>query len=357
MPNSDWKRTVRQLGLGAESAIDRLKTNLDRFFGGDAPITIQVYQAFGTAQSVRVFGRVLKCQPVSTAEVKTMWTNLHAAYRRFETDEIPHIPVRLSAGTLEVFSTTDEEGYFLFELDAAQIMEGVEMVQLSATAGEIKASVDAQIELISSQATFGIVSDIDDTIVITQATSLRRMIQLTLLESARTRVAFSGVSDFYKRLQGECNPFFYVSSSPWNLYQFLIDFMNLNKIPTGAMFLRDFGLDQDKFMAGTHKMHKVGAIEQILDLTGELPLVLVGDSGQRDPEVYADIARRYPKRIRSVYIRDVTGANRDRNIQILIDELHLLGIDMLLVPDTRAAVVHASANGLIEEDESNSLTT
>ena len=110
-------------------------------------------------------------------------------------------------------------------------------------------------------------------------------------------------------------------------------------------------------MAGTHKMHKVGAIEQILDLTGELPLVLVGDSGQRDPEVYADIARRYPKRIRSVYIRDVTGANRDRNIQILIDELHLLGIDMLLVPDTRAAVVHASANGLIEEDESNSLTT
>jgi phosphatidate phosphatase APP1 len=175
------------------------------------------------------------------------------------------------------------------------------------------------------------------------------MIKLTLLESSRTRVAFEGVSAFYRALEGRSNPFFYVSSSPWNLHQFLIEFMELHCIPTGAMYLRDFGLDETKLIAGAHKTHKLDAIERILNFTGSLKFILAGDSGQRDPEVYAEVVRRHPKRILAIYIRDVSDVARDGEVQLLIEEVNSFGIDMLLVPDTRAAARHAAEQGYIDE--------
>ena len=115
---------------------------------------------------------------------------------------------------------------------------------------------------------------------------------------------------FYQALQlGDTgkvfNPIFYVSSSPWNLYDLLTDFMDVHAIPTGPLFLQDFGLDRDKFISADHDEHKITHIERLLDLYPKLPFILIGDSGQADPEIYSTILEKYPTRILAIYIRDI----------------------------------------------------
>ncbi len=174
------------------------------------------------------------------------------------------------------------------------------------------------------------------------------MMRLTLLESATTRVAFDGVAEFYQALHEGGNPFFYVSSSPWNLYEFLTDFMRLNQIVPGPLMLRDFGIDETKFIAGSHQQHKLEQIRSVIDLYPTLPFILCGDSGQDDPEIYATITDEYSDQIRAIYIRDVSDRWRNASIQLLIEHLKMKNVDMLLVPDTLAAATHALAQGFIQ---------
>ena len=207
----------------------------------------------------------------------------------------------------------------------------------------------AEVILPGADARFGVISDIDDTLLVTQATSLLKMMRLTLLESSESRVAFPGVAAFYEALHDGTNPFFYVSSSPWNLHEFLQDFMRLKGIVSGPLLLRDFGLDENKLVAGPHLEHKLAQIRRVMDRFPTLPFVLVGDSGQRDPEVYDRIVEAYPGRVLAVYIRDVSDGVRDRAVQDIAARLAGQDVDMLLVPDTLAAARHAASRGWLDE--------
>ena len=126
------------------------------------------------------------------------------------------------------------------------------------------------------------------------------------------------------------------------------DFMALKGIVAGPMLLRDFGLDESKLVAGPHLGHKLRAIRSVLDRNPDLPFLLIGDSGQHDPEVYRTVVAEYPGRIRAVYIRDVSEAARDRVVDEIADTLAESDVDLLLVPDTLAAAHHAAKHGWIE---------
>src|SRR5690606_32076573 len=139
----------------------------------------------------------------------------------------------------------------------------------------------------------------------------------TLFNNAHTRLPFAGVSEFYRALQSgrngkRNNPFFYVSSSPWNLYDLLIDFLDLNNIPEGPLLLRDFGLDHNKAGSSDHMGHKFKEIENILTTYPHLNFILIGDSGQDDPVIYKEVVKKYPNRILVIYIRDVQLSDRQQ---------------------------------------------
>ena len=211
----------------------------------------------------------------------------------------------------------------------------------------------ARVRIASNRAKIGIISDVDDTILQTFATNLIKVAQLTFMQNAKMRLAFPGVASFYQALQAgvdgrQDNPIFYVSSSPWNLYDLLTEFMALHDIPAGPLCLRDLGIDADKFITTGHGSHKVEHIEQILDTYPDLSFVLIGDSGQKDPEVYAKIARRYPERILAIYIRDVTKEARDMEVVGISAELTT---PMLLTPTTEEAAKHAATLGLISDTQ------
>jgi phosphatidate phosphatase APP1 len=202
---------------------------------------------------------------------------------------------------------------------------------------------------------FGIISDVDDTVVRTGATDPLTMARIVVLNNPHTRLPFEGVAAFYQALRkgpdGEgYNPLFYVSSSPWNLYDLLIDFMNINGIPLGPLFLRDVGLEPDHLIKTGHHEHKLKQIRTILDTHPDLKFLLIGDSGQEDPEIYREVVRAYPGRILGIYIRDVTLEERASAIGLLIKDLQQSKVELVLAADTVAAATHAAERGYIRTD-------
>jgi phosphatidate phosphatase APP1 len=151
------------------------------------------------------------------------------------------------------------------------------------------------------------------------------------------------VAAFYRALHAGRNPLFYVSKSPWNLYAPLVEFFRLQGLPPGPLLLRDFGWR----MRGNHKTE---AIEGILRTYPQLPFVLIGDSGEEDPEIYSEIVQRFPRRIRVVYIRSVD-ANRIAAVQELIEKLAPSGAQLVLAPDSEFAAAHAAGEGLIQASD------
>src|SRR5690606_15740831 len=120
-------------------------------------------------------------------------------------------------------------------------------------------------------------------------------------------------------------------------------------IPPGPLFLRDFGLNRDYLLAAGHRRHKRAQIEKLLETYPDLPFILIGDSGQRDPEIYAQVVRDFPGRVAAVYIRDVgLEIGKVRTLEFArLSAQH--GVEMVLVADTEAAAIHAAEHGFIEE--------
>ena len=126
----------------------------------------------------------------------------------------------------------------------------------------------------------------------------------------------------------------------------LEDFLNVHGVPPGPLFLKDWS----PTVLGKHKDYKTGVIRRLLQAYGEMPFVLIGDSGEEDPEIYLQAVREHPGRILAVYIRDVTSGGRDAEVAKIAEEARKLGTDMVAVPDTAAAAEHASSVGLIAPD-------
>jgi phosphatidate phosphatase APP1 len=313
------------------------------------PHIVLPYLGFGTAARLTVCGRVLEDEgfrPARSAD--RAWRNLVAMYKRFESDEVPGARVRARHGAAVAEAVADREGYFTVELDAAPGEGGWREVELELIAPRAGATATGKVLVPAASARFGVISDIDDTVVQSHVTAKLRMVVALALSNARTRKPFEGVAAFYRALQagagGEGNPVFYVSKSPWNLYVPLIDFLQAQEIPLGPLLLRDFGMH----LARSRGDHKARSIDRILETYPALPFVLIGDSGEHDPEIYAAVVRRWPGRVRAIYIRSV---NREparlAAIDRLIEEVRPTGCQLVLATDSEFAAAHAAGEGLI----------
>jgi len=347
-----------------ETRIDNLRARLRvRLDIKPGAAVIVPYRGFGDARRLTLSGRVLTYRraPVlsDARDETTLWENLVAAYRRFETDELPGALVWATYGALVAETVTDEEGYFHFELqpeqltDPGAIWQSVDLAHPPPHgAAYAPARAAGQVLIPPPSSGFGVISDIDDTILQSGAIRPVELLRNTLLRSARQRLPFAGVAEFYQALaagqSGRAgNPIFYVSSSPWNLYDLLVDFMEINDIPAGPLLLRDIGIETDRFITSSHHDHKSAQIARILDAYPNLDFVLLGDSGQHDPEIYAQMVSAYPRRIRAVYIRHVASQARGAAIEDLARRVQAEGVDLLLADDSAAAAQHAAQIGLI----------
>jgi phosphatidate phosphatase APP1 len=356
---SKLRKHFTNLSGKLEAGYDELAFALRKRLNANDPLQIVTYRSYGTLHNMYVKGRVLKDKNIRKAEGKdTLWNNLVVMYKRFESDEVPNATLQVEFQGKGHTVISDKEGYFTstFSAEKALVWEDMwhEMnVELVAAPYSFKAGIvnTASVLVPPPDAEYGIISDIDDTVVETSATNLLAMARNTFFHNAHSRLPFAGVSEFYKSLQlgrngKRNNPFFYVSSSPWNLYDLLIDFLDINDIPEGPLLLRDFGLDKNK-EASSHMGHKYKEIKNILLTYPHLNFVLIGDSGQEDPKIYKEIVSNFPGRILAIYIRDVQLRDREKIAIEVSKALSGDKVEMVIVDNTVEAAVHAAKTGLI----------
>jgi phosphatidate phosphatase APP1 len=353
-----WKKKLVNLVIKMDGLADEWAGHLKHRLGSNHPVQIVPYRTYGTPERVYIKGRVLEDKKIAAAKTSdTLFTNLLNMYRRFESDEIPGATIQLLLPGETLKTTTDKEGYFLFNVTPAaplvteELYLNIPLQLISTPFSFTPVGANAEIMIPPADAEYGIISDIDDTIIRTGAGNILAMGKAVLLGNALTRLPFAGVAEFYKAMQlgrngKRNNPFFYVSSSPWNLYDLLTDFMDHNNIPAGPLLLRDFGMNES-FLSGGSPAHKLKEISQVLDTYPHLNFVLAGDSGEKDPPIYHEVVKRYPGRIICIYIHDVAPGKKQQIAKDIAAELKKEGVEMILTEHSAEAAKHAASIGLI----------
>ncbi|MDR6238351.1 App1 family protein [Aureibacter tunicatorum] len=149
-----------------------------------------------------------------------------------------------------------------------------------------------------------IISDIDDTILKSYSTKILRKVFLQLTKNAFSRKPVKNISKIYKKWEVEqSKAFFYVSSSEWNLYDFLLDFSSINNFPKGVYLLKTLKKLSDLLRSGygSH-MHKYDKIEFLIEKFPKKRFVLIGDNTQHDPLIFFQALINHPKKIDAVFI-------------------------------------------------------
>ncbi|MFN2507759.1 MAG: App1 family protein [Chthoniobacterales bacterium] len=318
---------------------------------------ICAYRGYATRSEVVLSGRVLRNEsPGELRDGESLWRNLLNTYHRFETDEVPHASVVVRFEKQDHVVETDDEGYYHLELPRSERSEETWVAaEARCRIGGEQLSATHDIIAPTSDTEFGVISDLDDTVIETNITSFLTAAKLTFIGNAKTRKPLKGVAALYASLASgragrQVNPIFYVSSSPWNLYDLLCDFMELNEIPKGPIFLRDYEINPKKLIKMRAHRQKLEQTLKLLAHFPELPFVLIGDSGQHDAALYAEAAKLHPDRIKAIYIRDIdpaTATSRDDDVREHIKTAAQQGVPMLLAPDSQAMARHAAELGLI----------
>ncbi|MEB3357266.1 MAG: phosphatase domain-containing protein, partial [Synechococcales bacterium] len=329
--NEEWIRAFSDFTGTINDWIDNVRGYLAAALGIEDPIKILPYRGYGSPGSITVKGRVLKDEGVKLREENApLWENLWNMFKRFATDEVEGARIQAELGDVSQEAVTDKEGFFEAELrwspgpDSTHLWFPVKLNLLHPDKGDMEEDPvinQSEVMVVRETASFGVISDIDDTIVHTAATDLLKMIQIAYLGNARSRRPFPGVAEFYRALQGgkstaDNNPIFYVSSSAWNMYDVFEAFMDLNHIPKGPILLRDAELALDNLLLFEHETHKLQMIQPIFERFPNLPFLLIGDSGQKDAEIYRQLAKQYPGRIWAILIRDVLPNDAERQQQL-----------------------------------------
>jgi len=346
------KRIIKNLAGKVAKAFD----NIDDLFDSDDPLMIMPYRGYANDDRFFLKGRVLENEGIFNKAGQSDLKNLIDSYKRFETDEVPFAKVRLSVHGQVYTSTTDDEGYFIFDEKWSSPIALTEhrwssaKLELVDIKNEHDALITAKGEIYypSKNADYGVISDVDDTILQTHVTSLFRlkMLYATMLQSGHERLPMEGIIDLYNKfVKGDNglreNPIFYVSSSPWNLYDLITQFIALQKLPKGPVILRDYGINP----SGSFSGHKIDSISHIIEMYPEMPFLMLGDTGGKDTDYYIELANKFEGRIPIIYMRQTRDTKNARRIAELIEKNS--NVNVVLVHTTQEMEDHARANKII----------
>lgn len=236
--------------------------------------------------------------------------NIRQAYLRYTPQVKPMAAIQVRYNGQVEQTTADERGFFRECLSVGEKLEpGWHSYQY-----RFPDRIGWQTSefYVASEEKTGVISDIDDTVLISHSTKAFRKFFLILLRNAFTRDPFPFMKRWFEDLKsyndGQApSDYFYVSDSEWNLYDFLVDFFQIHGIPKGVFLLKELrkGISELLFGRSVKPTSKLERIRFLFDFYDRKPFILVGDSGQKDMEVYARVVEGYPDRVKAVMIRDL----------------------------------------------------
>ena len=348
---------------GVESSLTQRRREQKMKSGAFRGMHVIVYRGFVADDVAKVRVRVLEAPELPGDSRIPYWEVAQSNLQRHAALRIVGAEVELRIGKHSATEVTDSHGFANFSLPVPNLRLGwhdAHAVTTPIEDGE-SASGTGRVVKPSLKAPFLVVSDIDDTILLTGLTEGVAMVARTVLHEADQRTAIPGMASLYSGLMrgipsrsGNRKPeptFFYVSTGSWSFYPTLQEFIQLRGFPQGPMFLTDWG-PTERYLRRSGAEHKRTAIRRLFEAYPGMQFVLVGDSGQRDPLTYEEMAREYPGRVALILIRQVGDDDDDRNAELRSHATSLRGEDipLHLVPDATRAAELAHERGLCDEE-------
>ena len=334
-----------------------LKARLMNWLGLTNEVTIKVYHGYGYANQFVIYGHVFKLSPKPRKKYrKSFLRNTWALLRLFMVHPYPRIQLQLHWKNETYYSKTDSDGFFKFDWkDDSTLQKGWSEVTIKAKINGVGIAESKGHLYIPYTTQYGFISDIDDTFLISHSSNLRKRLFVLFTQNARTRKPFEGVVRHYQLLaqsntgDDAPNPFFFVSSSEWNLYEYILEFTKVNEIPKGIFLLNQLKRFSQLLKTGqNHHRTKFTRIARILESYPNQRFILLGDSSQQDPYIYEAIVSHFPKRIHAVYIRDVYAKNKDKAADVL-SKIESQGVPCCFFQHSSEAILHSKKIGLIAE--------
>jgi len=274
---------------------------------------------------------------------------------------------------------TDKEGFahFEVELDNHGLSDQPlwDVVSLCWTGDGQDQRIDGYVLAPGRKTRLAVISDIDDTIIETGITGSFRAIirnwKRVLAEMPDERLHIPGADVFYGALGGGAalpkggghgeaipaatkRPFFYVSSSPWNLFSYLVAFQQGQGLPLGPIMLRDWGFNRATLGSSSHGKHKRAAIDRILQTYPETRFALIGDDTQGDLTAYSAIVADNPGRIAAVFIRTV-GEAFSAGEEAAKAVIEASGVPLWLGSDFATGQEFLRSTGLASDDDATQI--
>lgn len=296
------------------------------------PVRLQPYFGYRSRDRLVLAARALRAPKPgfeSRGRLRAIRTMLAQFNSREEAGVEVALEIEVAGRIVRHDAETDREGFVRFDLALDPPFDLPpnpvwEMVALHWVNRDGPQCIEAHVLAPGTDSRLAVISDIDDTIIETGITggvrAIARNWRRLLAELPDERIAVPGADAFYgslgggpvpapgerrpdNRIPATHRPFFYVSSSPWNLFSYLVAFQRAKGLPLGPFLLRDWGFDRATLGSSSHGMHKSAAIRTILAMYPDLRFALIGDDTQGDLPAYAEAAQSHPGRIAAIFIR------------------------------------------------------
>jgi phosphatidate phosphatase APP1 len=274
---------------------------------------VVIYDGFGSGERFTVEGRVIEEKTRSQAKPDDSWfSNLWRNFNFMRNSEKENVALTINVAGEQMTATSNEEGYIRIDAKPAKpLPAGWHIVKATAK----RAQGEGRVLIVPQANTHGVISDIDDTVIVSEVNDKKKLLENTFLQNATQRKTFPGTAAFYKRLLAKnvepgAAPMFYLSASPRQLTNNITSFLTQNDFPPGPLVTKLINGDEKDPLLDQQK-YKLAKIEIILNALPWVNFTLVGDDGEFDPEIYRAIQEKFPQRVSAIYIRKVKpDANR-----------------------------------------------
>ncbi|MFV5691425.1 App1 family protein [Flavobacterium sp. LT1R49] len=317
---------------------------------------LKLYRGYANEQELIVMGHVFR--PTTAKDYDFQKKNIKNATSvigMFRIKTQANADVYLDHNKIKIHTKTLNDGYFKFcvPLDQFALYGWIDYEVSIVYNDEPITTKDSYIR--PHKGNLGIISDIDDTFLVSHTLNPFKKLYVLLFKNINKRKIYEDVVTHYQALstagrenKEEFNAFFYVSSSEWNLYRFIIKFTELHQLPKAVLLLKDIKTSLTDFFLtgrGNHN-HKFDKIKHILEFYPNLEYVLLGDDSQHDAFLYEAICKIFPVTVKAVYIRQ-TGDSKKEKVTAVLKNLETLKVSVCYFKNSSEAITHSKMIGII----------
>lgn len=318
-------------------------------------LDLKLYRGYGNKEELIVFGHVFQSwspdhYSLDRKGIKHAVSIIHM----FRIKPLNNVPVTLKFRDLEVTTKTMDDGYFRFTIPYSKELEpGWHPYQVVCKIYDFGIVECAEL-LKPFESKLGVISDIDDTFLVSHSGNFFKKLYVLLLKNINKRKVFEDVVPHYQFLSkaGQesaqaSNSFFYVSSSEYNLYEFIDSFIRIHELPKGVMKLKKIKKGISDFLftgRGSHD-HKFEKIKDIIGFYPTLQYVLLGDDSQKDPYLYERVVKNFPLNIKAIYIRQTTHKKK-RKVEKVLENIKSMDVAICYFKDSSEAIAHSKKMGI-----------